>query len=184
MPTDLQLGHDDLVECPYVSVGCKVRTVPWRCGIHENFCIYKDKFQGVNDISEDLASTKINDNDYGDPEEIVECKFRRYGCMVRMPRRRKFTHEQKCNYKNHHDTLDEDDEVVYPYESELDPEEQVECRWHENGCRVRPKRCRKQIHEDKCNYRMEMCAFKEYGCNSMFIPARKYAHESTCKFAN
>ncbi|EFN79002.1 uncharacterized protein LOC105188202 isoform X2 [Harpegnathos saltator] len=182
LPTDLRHRHDDLVECPYAAAGCKVRTVPWRRGIHENFCIYKDKFHGVSDISEGMARATFVDDDYvdSDPGQLVECKFRRYGCMVKMPRRRKLVHEQKCNYRSHHTETDDESSHVWV----LDPEEQVECRWSANGCRMRPKRCRKQIHEDKCNYKMEECAYKDYGCDAMFIPARKYAHESTCAYAN
>lgn len=184
LPTDLQHRHDDLVECPYSAAGCKVRTVPWRRGIHENFCIYKDKFHDVDDISEGLARATFVDNDYcGDPEQLVECKFRRYGCMVRMPRRRKLLHEQKCNYKSYHRETDDEAGCIWVPPG-LDPEEQVECRWSANGCRVRPKLCRKHIHEGKCNYKMEECTYKEYGCNALFIPARKYAHESTCEYAN
>ncbi|XP_014486726.1 PREDICTED: uncharacterized protein LOC106750718 [Dinoponera quadriceps] len=182
LPTDLQHRHDDLVDCPYSAAGCKVRTVPWRRGIHGNFCIYK-KFHDVDNISEGLARATFVDNDY-DGEQLVECKFRRYGCMVRMPGRRKLTHEQKCNYRDYRsETDDEYDCIWMPSESDS-KEMQVECRWSVNGCRVRPKRYRKQIHEDKCNYKMEECAYKERGCDAMFIPARKYAHERTCEYAN
>lgn len=184
MPTDLHHGNDDLVECTYTAMGCRVRTVPWRRSIHEKFCIYRDRFQAVNDISDSLASATIADNDYGgDPDELIRCKFERYGCMVRMPGRRKYVHEQKCNYKSHQGDVN-DGFFVYPPQPELDPEEQVECRWSVYGCRVRPKRYRTQIHETKCNYRMEECAYKDYGCSAMFMPARKYAHESTCEYAH
>lgn len=138
----------------------------------------------MNDINDGLASTTIADNDYGgDPEELVQCRFKRYGCMVSMPRRRKHTHEQKCNYKSSEGEVD-DGFFPYPNRAELDPEEKLECRWVEYGCRVRPKRCRKAIHEDKCNYRMEECMYKDCGCSAVFAPARKYVHESTCHFAN
>lgn len=182
MSTDLH--HDDLVECSYAVAGCRVRTVPWRRSIHEKFCNYRDKFEAVNVISDGLASATIASNDYdGDPDELVQCKFERYGCMVRMPRRRKYMHEQKCNYKNHQGDVN-DGFFIYPAQPELDPEEQVECRWSVHGCRVRPKRYRTQIHEDKCNYRMEDCAYKDYGCSAIFTPARKYAHERNCEYAN
>lgn len=184
MPTDLHHGHDDLVDCSYYAAGCRVRTVPWRRSIHEQYCIYKDRLPSVSDISDSLASATIADNDYdygGDPEELMQCKFRRYGCMVNMPRRRKYTHEQKCNYKNHEE--DVDDGFNYPSQPELDPDEQVDCGWSEYGCRVRPKRYRKQIHEDKCNYRMEECVWKHYGCSATFKPSLRYSHESNCDFA-
>lgn len=177
MPTDLQ--HDDLVKCRYSEYGCKVRTVPWRTGIHESVCIYKDRFAAIDDISEGIASATIDNNDYsGDPEELVQCKFRQHGCMVKIPRRRKYMHEQKCNYKNYQGKLNDEFDYTEPY---LDPEEPVECRWSENGCQVKPKRCRKDIHEEKCNYKMLMCTF---GCGAMFIPAKRYVHERTCRFAN
>jgi hypothetical protein len=154
--------------------------MPWRRNIHEKFCNYRDKFESVNAIGDALASTTIDDYG-GDPEELMQCKFQRYGCMVSMPRRRKYIHEQKCNYKSH---LADDEFFPYPSEPELDPEEQVECKWSEYGCRVRPKRYRKQIHEDKCNYRIMQCTYRDYGCNAIFTPARKYAHESNCDFAH
>ncbi|XP_011868434.1 PREDICTED: uncharacterized protein LOC105562301 [Vollenhovia emeryi] len=174
----IDLRHDDLVECSYSAAGCRVRTMPWRRGIHEEKCIYRDRFQGVNDISDALASATIADNG-GDPEELVQCKFRRYGCMVNVPRRRKYMHEQKCNYSSYQG----DEEFSYPSQPELDPDEQVECRWSELGCRVRPKRCRKQIHEDKCNYRMEECMWKHYGCSALFNPTLRHSHENNCDFA-
>ncbi|XP_011645716.1 uncharacterized protein LOC105432559 [Pogonomyrmex barbatus] len=245
VPTDLHHGHD-LVECSYSAAGCRVRTVPWRRSIHEKYCIYKDKFQGVNEISESLASATIGSN--YDPEELVQCKYKRFGCMVNMPRRRKHMHELKCNYMSQQGDVDnncfsypsqpeldpneqvecrwsvygcqvrpkryrkhvhedkcnykkeehmhelrsdygnyrgdvKDEFFSYPSQPELDPDEQVECRWYEHGCRVRPKRCRKQIHEDKCNYRMEECSWKHYGCSALFIPTLRYTHESNCDFA-
>lgn len=183
MPTDLRYGHEDLVACSYTAAGCRVRTVPWRRSIHEKHCVYKDSFEAhVNDMSDDLASTTITDNDYGsDPNELIHCRFQRYGCAVRVPRRRKYTHEQKCNFRS--DRTDDGFDVHSELEC-VDPEEQLECRWSEYGCRVRPKRYRKSIHEDKCNYRMEECAYKAYGCDAVFAPARRYAHESTCGFAD
>ncbi|XP_071637569.1 uncharacterized protein [Temnothorax longispinosus] len=181
-PTDFR--HDNLIECSFSAAGCKVRTVPWRRSIHEEHCIYKDRFQGVNDISDGLASATITDYG-GDPNELVQCKFRRYGCMVNIPRRRKYIHEQKCNYRNHQgDVENEFIPQVYPSEPELDPDEQVKCRWYEYGCRVRPKRCRKEIHEVKCNYRMEECMWKYHGCSAIFKPSLKYSHESNCDFAH
>lgn len=183
VPTDLRHGYDDLVDCSYAAAGCRVRTVPWRRSIHEQYCIYKDRFQSVDDISDSLASTSIAGGDYGgDPEELVQCKFQRYGCMVNMPRRRKYIHEQKCNYRSHHQG-DVDDYYPLP-QPELDSDEQVECRWSEFGCQVRPKRCRKHIHEDKCNYRMEECTWKDYGCSAIFQPALRYSHENRCDFAH
>lgn len=175
--------HDSLVGCSYFAAGCRVRMEPSQRVTHERNCIYKDRFQSVNDISDSLASTTISDNYYGgDPEELVQCKFRQYGCMVKMPRRRKYTHEQKCNYKSYQTDVD-DRFFDYPSQPELDPDEQIECRWSEYGCRVKPKRCRKQIHEDKCNYRMEECMWKHYGCSAIFLPTLRYSHESNCDFA-
>jgi len=183
VPTDLRYDHADLVDCSYFAAGCRVRTVPWRRSIHEQYCIYKDRVHSVNDISDDLASTSITDNDYsGDPDELMQCKFRRYGCMVNVPRRRKYIHEQKCNYRNHQENMD--NRFDYSSQPELDPDEQIECRWSEYGCRVKPKRCRKQIHEDKCNYKMEECRWKHYGCMAIFKPMLRYSHENNCDFAH
>ncbi|XP_018394860.1 PREDICTED: uncharacterized protein LOC108773521 [Cyphomyrmex costatus] len=157
--SDNDYGGDpeELVQCKFKQYGCMVNIPRRRKYIHEQKCHYKnhegDVFQNTNDMSDGFASLTIADNDYsGDPEELVQCKFNRYGCTVNIPRRRKYIHEQKCNYKSHQGDLDGFD---YPAQLELDPDEQVECKWSEYGCRVRPKRSRKQIHEDKCNYRKE-----------------------------
>ncbi|XP_076618918.1 uncharacterized protein LOC143340621 [Colletes latitarsis] len=177
LPTDVAHMHDDLVECKHRIVGCKVKTSPWRISIHEDHCHYKLRYELMNDITESLDHVSIvTDGDDGDPEELVECKFRKYGCMVNMPRRRKQIHQEKCNYGKYHQE-DESSE-----ESEYDPDEQVTCKWAEHGCRVRPKRCRAETHEEKCNYRMEECSFKDNGCTAMFHPSRKYAHERSCEF--
>ncbi|XP_011057128.1 PREDICTED: uncharacterized protein LOC105147658 isoform X3 [Acromyrmex echinatior] len=149
---------EELVQCKFKQYGCMVNIPRRRKYIHEQKCNYKsyegNVFQNTNDISDGFASSTIADNNYGgDPEELVQCKFKQYGCMVNIPRRRKYIHEQKCNYKNHQGNLDRFD---YSAQPELDPDEQVECRWSEYGCRVRPKRYRKQVHEDKCNYRKEL----------------------------
>ncbi|XP_076249341.1 uncharacterized protein LOC143188784 [Calliopsis andreniformis] len=180
LPTDLAHGSDDLVECKYRVVGCKVRTSRWRISIHENYCHYKDRFEALNDMSETLDQITITDDDvHGDPEELVECKYRKYGCMVNMPRRRKFIHQEKCNYKKY-----QEEESEPSSEGEYDPDEQVTCRWVEYGCKVKPKRSRVEAHEEKCNYRMEKCAFEENGCSALFHPARKFAHERSCPYAN
>ncbi|XP_043262968.1 uncharacterized protein LOC122403492 [Colletes gigas] len=177
LPTDVAHVHDDLVECKHRVVGCKVKTSPWRIAIHENHCHYKTRYELMNDITESLDIVSIvTDEDDGDPEELVECKFRKYGCMVNMPRRRKQIHQEKCNYGKYHQEGECSDE------SEYDPEEQVACKWAEHGCRVRPKRCRAETHEQKCNYRMEECSYKDNGCTAMFHPSRKYAHERSCEF--
>lgn len=180
LPTDLDRSEDDLVECPYQSVGCNVRTLPWRISIHENYCIYKDRRSTMDEIHEGMSSVTITDanSEYGDPNELVECKYRRYGCMVNMPRRRKIVHEQKCNYSKYHQ---EEDYVSSSSEAEYDPDEKSDCRWAEYGCRVKPKRSRQEAHEEKCNYRMEECS---YGCGTLFQPSRKFAHERSCDYCN
>ncbi|XP_003705840.2 uncharacterized protein LOC100883671 [Megachile rotundata] len=178
LPTDLVHKHDDLVECRYRSVGCNVRTTPWRTSIHEKYCIYKDRSEGLSEITEGLEQTSITDQ-YGDPEELVECKYRKHGCMVNMPRRRKRMHQEKCNYRKY-----DSQEDGSSSESEYDPNEQVSCKWTEYGCRVRPKRSRLETHEEKCNYRMEECAFKHNGCEALFHPSRKFAHERGCQYAD
>ncbi|XP_047353873.1 uncharacterized protein LOC124950736 [Vespa velutina] len=181
LPTDLRHDQNDLIECGHSVVGCKVRMPAWRKTIHENVCNYKEKFLAMNDVIESIGCVTIND----DPEEMIDCRYINYGCMVRMPRRKKYTHEQKCNYRV---DIDEDDdnhldewEQHYP-NIELDPDEQVDCKWSDYGCLVRPKRYRKSIHEEKCNYRMEECIYKHYGCDAVFEPSRKYAHEHSCGY--
>ncbi|XP_053996061.1 uncharacterized protein LOC128885789 [Hylaeus anthracinus] len=181
LPTDVAHIHDDLVECKHRIVGCKVKTSPWRIAIHENYCAYKARFEAISDIAETLDHVTITDDCHGDSEELVECKFRKYGCMVNMPRRRKHLHQEKCNYKKYYR---EDDDSVHSSESEYEPDEQVACIWAEHGCRVRPKRSRAEQHQEKCNYRMEECTFKDNGCSAVFHPSRKYAHERTCEFCD
>lgn len=185
LPTDLTPRNEDVVECFYRVVGCNVKTSPWRMSIHQDYCIYKDKYEAMHNITEGLGTVTITDDEPedGDPEEFVECKYRKYGCMVNMRRRRKRIHESKCNYSKYHREEDEESDDP-PSDNDYDPEEQVPCRWAEQGCRVNPKRHRKDAHEEKCNYRMEECAFKYNGCYAMFPPSRKYAHERTCEFAN
>ncbi|XP_015436795.1 PREDICTED: uncharacterized protein LOC107192113 [Dufourea novaeangliae] len=180
LPTDVAHAHDELVECKHRIVGCKVRTSPWRVPIHENYCNYKERFEAVHDITEALEEITVTSEEHGDPEELVECKFRRHGCMVNMPRRRKLIHQEKCNYGKYH----QDDDDSSESETEHDPDEQVPCRWAEHGCRVRPKRRRAEAHEEKCNYRMEECMFMQHGCTELFHPSRKHAHERSCQFAD
>ncbi|XP_076748605.1 uncharacterized protein LOC143422091 [Xylocopa sonorina] len=178
LPTDVAHKADDLVECRYRVVGCKVKTSPWRISIHEGHCIYKDRYDEMN-ISESMEQASISSDSYRDPEELVECKYRKYGCMVNMPRRRKPLHQAKCNYRKY-DQGDDDSSS----EGEYDPDEQVPCKWAEHGCQVRPKRSRAETHAAKCNYRMEECAYKYNGCTATFQPPRKYAHERNCEFAH
>jgi len=227
MPTDLHHGHDDLVDCSYSAAGCRVRTVPWRRSIHEQYCIYKSKdmFQTVNDMSDDFASATIADNDYGgDPEELVQCKFKQYGCVVNIPRRRKYIHEQKCNYKSHEgnvfqNTNDMSDGFTFSTITDNnyggDPEELVQCKFKQYGCVVSIPRRRKYMHEQKCNYKshegnvfqntndmsdgftsstiadnnyggdleeLVQCKFKQYGCMVNIPRRRKYIHEQKCNY--
>ena len=187
LPTDLVHQQDDLVVCRYEAVGCKVRTTPWRTSIHEKYCIYKDRHEALNEINEALQNTSITENQYSDPDELVECKYRKYGCMVNMPRRRKPMHQEKCNYKKY--ANDESSENEYDgsdessSENEYDLNEQVSCRWAEYGCRVKPKRCDLETHEEMCNHKMEECSFKYNGCSALFTPFKRFAHESACQFA-
>ncbi|XP_066590991.1 uncharacterized protein [Prorops nasuta] len=270
LPTDLNHGQDDLIECQYKAAGCNVRTPFWRQAIHEENCVFKDKSIALNEITEDLGKFNFLPES-SQLQELVICRYRNYGCMVKMPQWRKQIHEAKCNYKENHEEesdadsnagydenqlvdckwavygcrvmpklyrtkiherkcnyrqdgidsdsseeqFDPDEQVdcrwatygcnVRPKryrkdvheqkcnyrpenagsdssDAENDPEEQVDCKWYVNGCRVRPKRLRKAIHEEKCNYRMEECVYKHNGCNALFTPSRKYAHERSCEF--
>lgn len=138
---------------------------------------------------------------YDDPSELVNCVYQRNGCLVKMPRRRKFAHEQKCIYQQRPPPPSGGGgsppyggaaEYV-PYGSSMnnmsshieavDADHQVECRWAEYGCRVRPKYGRKYEHEEKCNYRKEECSYRGYGCREMVEPSRRFAHERHCPYA-
>lgn len=177
LPTDIPLG-DDRVPCSYAELGCNVMMPPWRQPIHEPLCIFKERFEAQDQDQEEEAEDPADDED---PDEMVECKLKVYGCLVKMPRRRKIIHEEKCNYNKYYK---EEDFNVEESEEEIDPDSQVDCRWAEQGCRIRPKFHRKEIHEDKCNYKMEPCSFSDNGCEQLFVRARRFAHERNCEFKN
>ncbi|KAH0539800.1 uncharacterized protein LOC123259719 [Cotesia glomerata] len=183
LPTDLNTDEGELESCRYSVVGCNVRLPEWRKQVHENLCIYKDRLDALDDIQRDLDSFHFED---GDPEEMVECKFNRYGCMVKMPRRRKNMHQMKCNYQKYHNENDDEDFSecsISCAEPEVDPDSHVPCRWAVYGCQVEPRYCRKLTHEEKCNYRREKCRFAEHGCVEMVEPCKRPLHESSCSYA-
>ncbi|KAI4488663.1 hypothetical protein M0802_011413 [Mischocyttarus mexicanus] len=180
LPTDLRHDQNDLVECSHSIVGCKVRMPVWRKSIHENICNYKEKFTAMNAVIESIDCVTIND----DPEELVECRFRMYGCMVTMPKRKKYTHEQKCNY------MSTDCNIINE-----DPEELVECRFRMYGCMVTMPRRKKYTHEQKCNYmrtdcsiieenpeELVECRYRDYGCMVTMPRRRRDTHELKCNY--
>ncbi|XP_003427699.1 uncharacterized protein LOC100678053 [Nasonia vitripennis] len=175
------------VPCRYRAVGCNVRAPHWRVRQHEELCIYKDRSSGpvgslVEELGEQLhGSCRVVDEDQN---RMVECRFRDRGCRVRMPLWRKQTHESKCNYNGqpHYEECPPYD-CGGGFQPFVDPEQQTDCRWAEFGCRVRPRIGRKELHEEKCNYRMEECAFKNRGCCELFHPSRRFAHEKSCGYA-
>lgn len=192
VPTDVAHRHEDLVQCRYHVAGCKVSTSPWRISIHEAHCVYKDRFEAMDGLSEALGEITITSDEYGDPEELLECKFRRYGCMVSMPRRRKRIHQEKCNYRKYHCGSDSSDD-------EDDPEALVGCKWAKYGCMVNMPRRRKLIHQEKCNYRevedeedgyhseddcdpneLVSCKWAEYGCMVQMPRRRQLTHQEKC----
>lgn len=177
-PTDLDVDEGALEDCRYHSVGCNVRLPVWRKLVHEELCIYKSKLEDVDSLQSLEHVLNLDD----DLEQLVDCRFKSHGCMVRMPRRRKHTHEEKCNYSKYGDELSET-EYVYEPELQEDPDEQVPCCWSAYGCQVQPRRCRKEIHEEKCNYKREPCRYIDNGCSEFLEPARKFAHERVCEFA-
>lgn len=171
--------------CVFQIVGCNVKLPEWRRLEHEKICIYKDRMRDY-DLNANLESLNIHDDndsdDGGDPEEMVECKFKDYGCMVKMPRRKRQSHVEQCNYSKYHDGSDEN-EFRSVSEPDVDLDEPVPCCWSEYGCRVQPKLYRKETHEENCNYRRENCRFCEFGCPEMVEPPRRYVHEQRCKYA-
>ncbi|XP_034940684.1 uncharacterized protein [Chelonus insularis] len=179
LPTDLSTDEGALENCKYSVVGCNVRLPEWRKLVHEEICIYKDRLEALESVQHNLGSLSFDDVD---PEEKVECKFYRYGCMVKMPRRRKHLHEQKCNYQKHYREEDFGETISHNTEYEADPDEKVACRWSDYGCQVQPRRCRKENHEEKCNYRREKCTFAYNGCFEMVEPCKKHLHESSCSY--
>ncbi|XP_015596341.1 uncharacterized protein LOC107268257 [Cephus cinctus] len=190
LPTDLP-SSDDLVECTYQPAGCNVRMPSWRRRIHEEVCTYKERFEALQGLDEpsnwllpDPDNVTFENGE--DPEELTECKFRIYGCLVKMPLRRKLIHELKCNYSKYYsaeDFPDEAGEEEEQEETDEDPEQQVDCKWAELGCKIRPKLYRAEIHAEKCNYRLEDCAYKDNGCEERFHPPKRYVHERSCPFA-
>lgn len=183
IPTDLTHDEETLLDCRYSHVGCNVRLPEWRKAIHEPICIYKDRIhQAVDGIAHCLDEFSFEDRtaecDY-DPEEMVDCRYNEYGCTVRMPRRRKNTHEQKCNWAKHRDQCEEE----YCYVPEENPDENVPCIWAKYGCQVTPRRCRRETHAEKCNYRMERCTYSSNGCGATFQISQRFAHEKNCEYA-
>ncbi|XP_048515149.1 uncharacterized protein LOC125501956 [Athalia rosae] len=186
LPTDIVVS-EGLVNCAHRVVGCNVAMPPWRKAIHEASCVYKERFEVV-ERGEDTSDDSYDGGDEDDPEEMVECKLKIYGCSVKMPRRRKIVHEEKCNYNKCY--REEDFEIAAEDEApedkmtpeDGDPESPTDCRWAEYGCRVRPKAFRKETHEEKCNYKMEECRFADNGCEELFTRSRKFAHERNCQF--
>ncbi|XP_044016663.1 uncharacterized protein LOC122858054 isoform X2 [Aphidius gifuensis] len=171
--------------CKYHVVGCNVKLIEWRRLEHEKICIYKDRMQKFDDINENLESLNIHDDsdDSDDPEEIIECKFRTFGCMVKMPRRKKWSHEEKCNYNKYHNNDNDEDDSCYVTEEYLDPDDTLSCRWADFGCQVQPRRCRIDTHEEKCNYRREHCKYSDNGCREMVEPPKRFIHEQRCEYA-
>ncbi|XP_063991668.1 uncharacterized protein LOC135170080 [Diachasmimorpha longicaudata] len=182
LPTDLNVDEGTLEDCKYHIAGCNVRLPVWRKLVHEKLCIYQDKMEELEGLHDQLQDLNVED-DYGDPEELVECRFSRYGCQVQMPRRRKHIHERKCNHGRDHDDSD-DEGSIHIREPEGDPDEKLPCRWAEFGCQVEPRRCRKDTHEEKCNYRREHCRFEHYGCYEMMEPTKKFSHERNCRYSS
>ena len=143
----------------YKEAGCNIQLSESKKKKHEEDCPFKGRFEALEKLRCSINSVTLNDDSseesnecYQDPDQIVECRFRKYGCMVKMPFRRKSIHEEKCNYLK----CESDDEE----ETFEDPEQQMDCKWTEYGCRVRPKLYRKEIHEEKCNYKPVGCSFK------------------------
>jgi len=199
LPTDLSYEDDNLQDCRYQVVGCNVRLPEWRKRVHEEICIYKDKLEAFDGIADGMNELSFNDDDEycdGDPEEIVDCLFRRYGCMVRMPRRRKNIHQRKCNYREYYNAEDFEEE-----EPEEDPERKVPCRWADNGCQVMPRYCRRETHAEKCNYKPDHytsdeyvyeserdpdenvpCPWAEHGCQVMPRYCKRDSHAEKCNY--
>ncbi|XP_015521902.1 uncharacterized protein [Neodiprion pinetum] len=155
LPTDLHPG-DDLEPCAHAVVGCNVMMPPWRKPVHEPLCIFKESFEAFNAGESGLEPEPEAEGDE-DPDELVECKLKIYGCRVRMQRRRKEIHEGKCNYNKYYNEEDFREREVEPEEipeeePEEDPDELIECKLKIYGCRVRMPRHRKESHEAKCNY--------------------------------
>lgn len=173
---DYPSDGEDFTECSYKSAGCNIKIPEWKIKAHEDDCPYKGRFEAMEEIRSAMENTKLQEEEPCDPDAIVECKFRKEGCMVKMPFRRKEIHEEKCNF---HTSDDEEEEEPYQ-----DPEEQVDCKWAQYGCKVRPKFYRKETHEEKCNYKMENCSFQNYGCPATFEPSKRFAHERTCQYAS
>ncbi|KAK0181222.1 hypothetical protein PV327_003524 [Microctonus hyperodae] len=181
LPTDLSIDEGALEKCKYHVVGCNVKLAVWRKLVHEKICIYKDKLNGLDEIEQSFNSINFDD---GNPEDLVDCKFRQYGCMVRMPRRRKQIHEEKCNYyKDYHEEYETEEVVYYFPESVVDPNEPVPCCWADYGCQVQPRQCRKEIHEEKCNYRRFPCRYTDNGCREVLELTKKHLHESSCSYS-
>ncbi|XP_017761674.1 PREDICTED: uncharacterized protein LOC108551852 [Eufriesea mexicana] len=181
-------GHQELKTCAYRDFGCWVK-LPIYLDLHESRNIgpyISDNVSSVLTWRKRCPSPAMTPNEHhGRPEELVECKYRKYGCMVNMPRRRKLLHQEQCNYRKYaHSDSDLSTNSDLSTDNEYDPQNCVACKWTQYGCRVRPKINRLKSHEMNCNYRMEECAYKSRGCTELFKPPRKFAHEKNCQFSN
>ncbi|XP_015109165.1 uncharacterized protein LOC107036000 isoform X2 [Diachasma alloeum] len=203
LPTDLNVDESTLEDCRYHIAGCNVRLPVWRKLVHEKLCIYKDKMEELEGIQDGLEHLHFEEDCY-DPEELVECRFSRYGCQVQVPRRRKRIHEEKCNHGRGHEESDEEG-CIQICEPVYDPDEKLPCRWAEFGCQVEMPRRRKHIHEEKCNYGKHHeesdeegyiqickpvydpdeklpCRWAEFGCQVEPRRSRKETHEEKCNY--
>lgn len=174
---------EDIGDCRYQEAGCNIQLPISKLVTHESDCSYKGRFEEMENLRSSMGDVSLN----RDPNEIVDCKYRNLGCMVRMPYHRKRQHEEKCNHRD-------DDE----YEVYHDPDELVDCRFRDRGCMVRMPFKRKEIHEEKCNHRDEDnddscvyyedpnelvdCKWKMNGCRVRPKLSYREIHEGKCNY--
>lgn len=176
-----------------MEAGCNIQLPAWKKVTHEEECPYKGRFEEMKKMNSSIASLSFDeslsdDGSYHDPNEIMNCRYRKFGCMVRMPYHRKRLHEEKCNHRDNDDDESSD-------ESYHDPDELVNCRFRDNGCMVKMPFKRREAHEEKCNHREEDelvyesytdefadCRWAKYGCRVRPKLSLSQNHEAKCNY--
>ncbi|XP_014232779.1 uncharacterized protein LOC106656347 [Trichogramma pretiosum] len=181
------------VACRYQTVGCNVRTTPSRLQEHELLCIYKDRLaEGLEDRlrgSCNIAARPappVNlqicpQGPAGDPNELVECRHRSQGCMMRVPRWNRAAHEDKCNYNTvagHHPH----------HQQQLPVDVAIElrdCRYAARGCRIKSPLHSLARHEATCQYadNRQQVVYPHQAHNAVVVQQPRHEEWVDCRYA-
>ncbi|CAB0032682.1 unnamed protein product [Trichogramma brassicae] len=182
------------VACRYQTVGCNVRTSPSRLQEHELLCIYKDRLpEGLEDRlhgSCNIAARPplpVNlqicpQGPAGDPNELVECRYRSQGCMMRVPRWNRAAHEDKCNYNTVHGHHPHHHQQQMPADVTI---ELRDCRYAARGCRIRSPLHSLARHEATCQYadNRQQVVYPHQAHNVVVVPQPRHEEWVDCRYA-